>query len=58
MVDALNELSEAGYAHSQEDVLRLYELWVKTGSRRSYALLKRLGVEPLGTGSGALRALH
>jgi hypothetical protein len=58
MVDALNELSEAGYTHSQEDVLRLYELWVKTRSRRSYALLKRLGVEPLGTGSGALRALH
>ncbi len=56
MVDALNELSEAGYAHSHEDVLRLYELWIKTRSRRSYALLKRLGIEPVG--GAALRALH
>ena len=57
MVDALNELSEAGYAHSHKDILRLYELWVKTDSRRSYALLKRLGVEPTahpGTAPGVL----
>lgn len=46
MVDALNELSEAGYTHSDKDILRLYELWVKTGSRRCYRLLQRLGVEP------------
>ncbi len=60
MVDALNQLSEAGYTHSPEDLLRLYELWIKTGSRRSYALLKRLGIEPVGIGVGgaALRALH
>jgi hypothetical protein len=58
MVDALNELSEAGYAHSQQDVLRLYELWFKTGSRRSYALLKRLGIEPLGRAEATLRSLH
>ena len=56
MVDALNELSEAGYTHSHQDVLRLYELWIKTRSRRSYALLKRLGIEPVG--AAALRALH
>lgn len=56
MVDALNELSEAGYTHSHEDVLRLYELWIKTRSRRNYALLKRLGIEPVGGAS--LRALH
>ena len=58
MVDALNELSEAGYAHSDRDILRLYELWLKTGSRRSYALLKRLGVEPTAHPGGALGALH
>ena len=58
MVDALNELSEVGYTHSHVDLLRLYELWIKTGSRRSYALLKRLGIEPVGAGGAALRALH
>src|SRR5215469_694270 len=46
MVDTLNELAEAAYTHSDKDILRLYEIWLKTGSRRSYALLKRLGVDP------------
>ena len=46
MVDALNEVSETSYRHSDADILRLYELWLKTGSRRSYDILKRLGVEP------------
>ncbi|HEU4780053.1 MAG TPA: hypothetical protein VFS58_09240, partial [Steroidobacteraceae bacterium] len=32
MVDALNEISESAYQHSDQDRLRLYELWVKTGS--------------------------
>jgi hypothetical protein len=51
LVDALNELSEGSYAHSQKDLLRLYELWLKTGSRRCYGLLKRLGVDPTRAGS-------
>ena len=46
LVDALNELSETAYTHTDKDILRLYEIWLKTGSRRSYAILKRLGVEP------------
>ncbi len=46
MVDALNEISETSYQHSHNDLLRLYELWVKTGSERSRAILRRLGVEP------------
>jgi len=46
MVDALNELAETAYTHSDKDILRLYEIWLKTGSRRSYSLLKRLGVDP------------
>ena len=58
MVDALNELSEAGYTHSHKDILRLYELWLKTGSRRAHALLKRLGVEPLAQPVTTLTALH
>src|SRR5580698_3849042 len=35
LVDALNEVSETSYTHSDRDVLRLYELWLKTGSKRS-----------------------
>ena len=46
MVDALNDISETSYQHSDKDILRLYELWLKTGSRRSFDILKRLGVDP------------
>ena len=46
MVDALNDVSEVSYRHSDKDILRLYELWLKTGSRRSFDILKRLGVDP------------
>src|SRR4249919_59620 len=46
MVDALNEISESSYQHSDRDRLRLYELWVKTGSERSRSLLRKLGIEP------------
>jgi hypothetical protein len=51
MVDALNELSETSYAHSDKDILRLYEVWLKTGSRRCFGLLKRLGVDPTSSGT-------
>ena len=47
LVDALNEVSESSYSHSDKDILRLYEMWLKTGSRRSYEILKRLGVNPI-----------
>ncbi len=50
MVDALNEVSECSYTHSDKDILRLYEMWLKTGSKRSYEILKRLGVEPTAAG--------
>jgi hypothetical protein len=56
MVDALNALAETAYEHSDKDILRLYEIWMKTGSRRSYALLKRLGVDP--TLAGGTRFAH
>jgi hypothetical protein len=52
MVDALNDISESSYHHTDRDILRLYELWLKTGSARCYAILKRLGVQPtLGGGT-------
>ena len=46
MVDALNEISETAYQHSAQDRLRLYELWLKTGSERSRRILRKLGIEP------------
>lgn len=55
MVDALNELSESAYTHSDRDILRLYELWLKTGSRRSFRLLERLGIEPVARGAAGAR---
>jgi hypothetical protein len=56
MVDALNDISEAAYRHSDRDILRLYELWLKTGSARCYSLLERLGVAPTRAGAGITRA--
>jgi len=46
LVDVLNEMSEGSAAQANTDLLRLYEIWLKTGSRRSYDLLRKLGVMP------------
>jgi hypothetical protein len=54
MVDALNEISESSQPHTDEDILRLYEQWLKTGSPRSYRLLKDLGVDPTTAASCAV----
>jgi hypothetical protein len=56
MVDALNEVSETSYAHSARDILRLYEIWLKTGSARCHVLLERLGVHP--TRAGGTACVH
>ena len=50
LVDALNEVSEMSYVHSDADILRLYEIWMKTGSPRAHGLLGRLGVQPVKQG--------
>ncbi len=55
MVDALNDISETSYRHSDRDVLRLYELWLKTGSARCYSILGRLGVTPTRERGGIAR---
>jgi len=54
LVDALNELSESSYRHTDKDILRLYEVWLKTGSRRAQGLLRGLGVEPTAAARSAL----
>ena len=50
LVDALNEVSEMSYRHSDADILRLYEIWMKTGSARAQGLLNKLGVQPVKQG--------
>jgi len=47
LVDALNEISDMSYQHTDADVLRLYEVWMKTGSPRAHGLLNKLGVQPV-----------
>ena len=45
LVDALGEISDSACRYSHADVLRLYEIWLKTGSPRARGLLQQLGVE-------------
>lgn len=46
VVDALNDVSEMAHRHDHRDVLRQYEIWLKTGSPRAHGILRSLGVEP------------
>jgi hypothetical protein len=47
LVDALNEVSDMSYRYTDADILRLYEMWMKTGSPRARGLLSQLGVQPV-----------
>jgi len=53
LVDVLNDVAEMSYEHSDKDILRQYEIWLKTGSPRAFNILRRLGVEPVTTRSRA-----
>lgn len=45
-VDILNEVSERSALSSNSDVLRLYEKWLRTGSRRNGQMLAERGIVP------------
>ena len=45
-VDVLSEVSERTSLTSDSDVLRLYEKWIRTGSRRNGDLLAEKGIVP------------
>jgi hypothetical protein len=47
LVDVLAEVSEVSRLTSSQDILRLYEKWLRTGSEHAVALLRELGIEPL-----------
>lgn len=51
LVDALNEIGEGAAKNSPRDLLRLYDLWHKTGSPRAHRLLLRLGIRPVAAGT-------
>jgi len=51
IVDALNEIGEGASKNSPRDVLRLYDLWHKTGSARAHRLLLKLGIRPVAAGA-------
>ncbi len=46
LVDALNEVADSARSPCHDDLLRLYELWIKTGSKRAAGRLRELGLEP------------
>lgn len=54
-VDVLTEVSENSSLGARPDVMRLYEVWLKTGSKRAAARLRELGVEPVRGGSDGRR---
>jgi hypothetical protein len=54
-VDVLNEVSQRSNLSSDADVLRLYEVWIRTGSKRARTRLRSLGIEPLDAASADFR---
>jgi hypothetical protein len=43
-VDVIGEIADLGRRYTSRDILRLYELWLATGSRRARTRLAELGV--------------
>jgi len=50
--DVLAEVSETSHLSTNKSVLRLYERWVQTGSRRAATLLAERGIAPVLPGDG------
>lgn len=46
-VDVLGEVSEKAHFTTHADILRLYELWIRTGSKRAARRLKKLGIQTI-----------
>lgn len=47
LVDVLSEVGEITNLMTNNDVLRLYELWLKSGSKRSAEKLRKIGINPV-----------
>jgi hypothetical protein len=46
-VDVLSEVTENKLFASDYDIMRLYEVWMRTGSKRSEMILRKLGIDPV-----------
>ncbi|MGI9237807.1 MAG: hypothetical protein ACR2QZ_10450 [Woeseiaceae bacterium] len=55
LVDVLNEVRDRERQDSDIDLLRTYQVWRKTGSKRAEELLRQQGVVPIATGDGLQR---
>ncbi len=54
-VDVLGEVSEGGNCNNDTDVLRQYEIWLRTGSARAADRLRAVGIHPSTNTSSRLR---
>lgn len=45
-VDVLAEVCEQANFNNNSDVMRLYEVWIRTGSKRAHSRLQKLGITP------------
>lgn len=45
-VDVISEVGERASMSSCTDIMRLYEIWLRTGSKRAAEKLRKLGIEP------------
>lgn len=52
VIDVLNEVRDSARGKSDANVLRTYEVWLKTGSRRAENLLRQQGIVPIGDAKG------
>ncbi len=55
-VDVLAEVSERSTPRDDRDIMRLYELWLRTGSKRAEQKLRSIGIQP--SESAVSRARH
>jgi len=46
-VDVLSEVCEQANFNTNRDVMRLYEVWIRTGSKRARSQLQKLGITPI-----------
>jgi len=53
LVDVLSEVGEAANLSNNNNILRIYEIWLKSGSKRAAEKLKLNGIHPIRT-----RLLH
>jgi hypothetical protein len=45
-VDILSEVSEHAHLTNNADIMRLYEVWLRTGSKRAADKLRLMGIQP------------